>query len=109
MPGEGDVAGVSLGWAGVAGGAAGAAGAVGVVSGVAAGAVAGVIVGFADASGLDVGADCSPQPAMNSPAIAAATETKKGVFMSTRLDAGVERVFTGGISQEGIAVHRAGE
>jgi hypothetical protein len=46
---------------------------------------------------------------MNSPAIAAATETKKGVFMSTSLDAGVERVFTGGISYEWLAVLRAGE
>ena len=89
-------------------GAAGAAGAAGVVSGVAVGAVAGVVAGVADASGLDVGADCSPQPAMNSPAIAAATETKKGVFMSTSLDAGVERVFTGGISPEWFVVRRAG-
>ena len=109
MPGEGDVAGVAAGWAGLAVGAAGAAGAAGVVSGVAVGAaVAGVVVGVADASGFDVGADCSPQPAMNNPAIAAATETKKGVFMSTSLDAGAERVFTGSISLEWFAVLRAG-
>jgi hypothetical protein len=76
---------------------------------VAVGAAAGVVAGVAVASGLDVGADFSPQPAMNSPAIAAATETKKGVFMSTSLDAGVERVFTGGISYEWLAVLRAGE
>ena len=105
MPGEGDVAGVALGWAGVAVGAAGAAG---VVSGVAVGAVAGVIVGVADASGLDVGADFSPQPAMNSPAIAAATETKKGVFMSTRLDGGVEWVFRDGISSECFVLRSVG-
>jgi hypothetical protein len=76
---------------------------------VAVGAAAGAVAGVAVASGLDVGADFSPQPAMNSPAIAAATETKKGVFMSTSLDAGVERVFTGSISHEWLAVLRAGE
>ena len=86
----------------------GAAGAAGAFSGVAVGAVGGVIVGVADASGLDVGADCSPQPPINSPAIAAATETKKGVFMPRSLDAGVGSVFTGGISPEWFVVHRAG-
>ena len=108
MPGEGDVAGVALGSAGVAVGAAGAcsgvavgaAGAAGAFSGVAVGAAGGAAVGVGDASGLAVGAGFSPQPPINNPAIAAATGTKKGVFMPRSLDAGVESVFTGGTSPE---------
>jgi hypothetical protein len=73
---------------------------------VAVAAGAGVVAGVADASGLDVGADCSPQPAINSPAVAAATEMKKGVFMPTDLDAVGGGVFTESISREWRAIQR---
>jgi hypothetical protein len=88
---EGVVVGVALGWLGVA---EGAGGALGVFAGVDAGVLGGVIVGDAEASGLDDVADFSSQPRMNKLAAAAAAETRRGVFMPRNLDVLGGRVFS---------------